>query len=96
MVNDQQSPRAAERPISPASKAELNRPTTKECKIFIRFYNINDNVALPKIYTDQTGHFPKKSSPGNQYIMVMVELNSSTILVEAMKNRMAGEMICAY
>jgi hypothetical protein len=59
-------------------------------------YNIGNNVALQKIYTDQTGHFPKKSSPGNQYIMVMVELNSSTILVEAMKNRMAGEMICAY
>jgi len=45
------------------------------------------------MYTDQTGRFPQKSSRGNQYIMVLIEIDSNAILVEAMKNRMTGEMI---
>ena len=48
------------------------------------------------MYTDQTGKFPKKSSRGNQYIMVLIEIDSKAILVEAMKNRSAGEMIRAH
>jgi hypothetical protein len=48
------------------------------------------------MYANQTGQFSKKSSLGNQYIIVLIELDSNAILVEAMKNRMAGEMICVY
>jgi hypothetical protein len=48
------------------------------------------------MYTDQTKKFPKKSSKGNHYIMVIIEIDSNAILVEAMKNRSAGEMIRAY
>jgi hypothetical protein len=48
------------------------------------------------MYTDQTGRFPKKSSRGHQYIMVLIEINSNEILVEAMKNCTTGEMIQAY
>ncbi len=48
------------------------------------------------MYTDQTGRLPKKSSRGHQYIMVLIEIDSNTILVEAMKNRTTGEMIQAY
>jgi hypothetical protein len=48
------------------------------------------------MYTDRTGKFPKKLSKGNQYIMVLIEINSKSILVEAMKNCSAGEMIQAY
>jgi len=33
---------------------------------------------------------------GNQYIMVLTEVDSDAILVEPMKNRTAGEMIRAY
>jgi hypothetical protein len=64
--------------------------------IFIRVYNLKDNEALLKIYTNQTGCFPKESSLGNQYVMVLVELNSSAILVKAMKNCTSGKMIPAY
>ncbi len=39
------------------------------------------------MYTDQTGKFPKKSSKGNHYIMVLIEIKRNAILVEAMKNR---------
>ncbi len=52
--------------------------------------------ATQKIWTDQPGRFPKKSSKGSQYIMVLTESESNTILVEAMKNRTSGEMIRAY
>jgi hypothetical protein len=48
------------------------------------------------IFTDQAGHFPKKSSQGNQYIMVLSHPNSNAILQEAMKNCTSGEMNQAY
>jgi hypothetical protein len=48
------------------------------------------------MYTDQTSNFPKKSSKGNQYIMVLIEIDSNAILIEAMKNCSAREMIQAY
>jgi hypothetical protein len=48
------------------------------------------------MYTDLTGRFPKKSSCGHQYIMVLIKMDSNTILVAAMKNRSASKMICAY
>ena len=49
-----------------------------------------------KIYTDQTAHLPMRSSGGNQYIMVMREVDSNVILFEATKNRMAGKIVRAY
>jgi hypothetical protein len=52
--------------------------------------------AAQKIWTDQLGHFPKKSSKGCQYMMVLMESESNAILVEAMKNRTSGEMIRTY
>jgi hypothetical protein len=65
-------------------------------KIFIHVYNVKDNKALLKIYINQISCFPKKSSLGNQYVMVLVELDSSTILVKVMKNCTSVKMICAY
>ncbi len=53
-------------------------------EIFYAIYDPEDEAQL-KMYTDQTGRFPKKSSQGNQYIMVLIELDSNAILVEAMK-----------
>jgi hypothetical protein len=47
------------------------------------------------MHTNQTGKFPKKSSRGYQYIMVLLKIDSNAILVKAMKNRTAGEMIRA-
>jgi hypothetical protein len=48
------------------------------------------------MYTNQTGQFSKKSSRGNQCIMVLIKLDRNAILLEAMKNHTAGEMIHAY
>ena len=73
----------------------LPRPTTKHKEAIIRIYDLS-NKAECLMYTSQTGRFPKKSSRGHQYIMVLIEINSNAILVEAMKNRTTGEMIRAY
>ena len=70
-------------------------PATKEKTIFHKVYDLEEE-ATHKIWTDQTGRFPKMSSRGSQYIMVLTESDSSAILVEPMKNRSSGEMIRAY
>ncbi len=67
-------------------------PTKKECPIFIRALDMEDEAT----FTDQPGRFPKKSSRGNQYIMVLTKINSDAILIEPMNNRTAGKMIWAY
>jgi hypothetical protein len=77
------------------AKADITRPTTKECNIFVQIYNVEGDEAILKKYTDQTGRSPKKSIRGNQYVMVLVELDSNAILVKGMKDRTSGEMIRA-
>ena len=48
------------------------------------------------IFSDQTGQFPKRSLRGKKYVMVLVEIDSNTILVTPMKSRHDGEMKGAY
>ncbi len=71
------------------------RPVQKEQTIFYCILHLED-AATQKIWTNQTGKFPKKSRKGNQYIMVLTESDSDVILVEAMKNQSSGEMIRAF
>ena len=70
-------------------------PLTTRKESVLMVFDLSDE-AQRVMYTDQTGKFPKKSSKGNHYIMVLIEIDSNAILVEAMKNRTAGEMIRAY
>jgi hypothetical protein len=71
------------------------RPVKKEKTISYQVLDLADE-ATQKIWSDQPGRYRKKSSKGNQYIMVLMESNSDIILVEAMKNCSSGEMIRAY
>ena len=48
------------------------------------------------IYSDQTGQFPTRSLPGNKYIMMMVDIDSSGILVKPMNSRKDAKMIRTY
>ena len=75
----------------------VRRPyaTKHQLKIFHKVYDLHDDMEQT-MYTDQTGRFPTKSYKGMQYIMVLVELDSHAILVEAMRDRTSGEMIQAY
>jgi len=70
-------------------------PLTKQKESVLMIFDLS-NEAQRGMYTDQTCKFPKKSSKGNHYIMVLIEIDSNAILVEAMKNRTLGEMIRAY
>ena len=74
----------------------IGAPTTKHWDIFTRMYNVGEEEELHCIYSDQTGRFPRKSSKGNQYIMVLVHIDSGAILVAAMRDRTSGKMIRAY
>ena len=47
------------------------------------------------MHTDQTGKFPHRSSRGNNYQMVLIDIDSNSIWAEPMKNRTEGEMILA-
>jgi hypothetical protein len=69
--------------------------STKTRDIFIDVFDIEEE-AVGMIYTNQPGHFPKKSSKGNRYIMVLTHIDSNAILMEAMKNRTEGKMIHVY
>eukprot|EP00804_Cyclotella_cryptica_P009385 CCRYP_018079-RA/>CCRYP_018079-RA protein AED:0.35 eAED:0.35 QI:0/0/0/1/1/1/2/0/420 len=59
--------------------------------IYTTTYQVRDTI-----FTDQTGQFPCGSQAGNKYIMVMVEIDSSAILVEPIKNRTDAELTRAY
>ncbi len=48
------------------------------------------------MFLDQTGRFLMCLQSGNKYIMVLVKINSNTILVEPMKSRKDMEIIQAY
>ena len=67
----------------------------KERTIITVEYNLKNELDR-KMYTDQTGKFPVTSFRGNQYIMVLFELDSNNILVKPMKSRSAGNLILAY
>ncbi len=47
-------------------------------------------------FSNQTGQFPIQSLCSKKYIMVMVKINSNTILVEPMKNHKDDKMIQAF
>ncbi|KAL7487794.1 hypothetical protein ACHAW6_013375 [Cyclotella cf. meneghiniana] len=48
--------------------------------IFLKVYDIHETV-----FKDLTGQFPTQSQSSNKYIMVMVNIDSSGILVEPIK-----------
>jgi hypothetical protein len=47
------------------------------------------------MYTDQTGKIPHISSLGNQYIMMLHNVDSNSLWAEAIKNNTEGELILA-
>jgi hypothetical protein len=59
--------------------------------VFLQVYDVRETV-----FTNQTGQFPHHSQSGYKYIMVMVEIDSSAILVAPIKNRTDAELTRAY
>ncbi len=69
-------------------------PVIRQKEAIIKVFNLS-NEAQRLVYTIQTSTFPKKLSRGYQYIMVLIKIDSNTILVEAMKNRTAEQGKCS-
>jgi hypothetical protein len=65
--------------------------TKKMHDVYIKIHNATETM-----HTDQTGRFPATSNRGNQYIMVLVEVDGNYIDAEPMKNRTEGSIIKAY
>ena len=63
--------------------------------VYHKVYNLQDNSDR-NMYTDQTGRFPIWSYRGMQHVMVLIELESNSILVAGMRNCTSGEMVKAY
>ena len=53
-------------------------------------------VPTNKLYSDLTGKFVCRSFRGNQYLLIIYDYDSNTILQEPLKNRTAGEIKCAW
>jgi len=49
-----------------------------------------------QVHTDQTGRFPIPSSAGNNYVMVLYDYDSNSILAEPLKDRKANTILAAY
>jgi hypothetical protein len=76
----------------PLEEIHTNQLRGRKVKdIFVKVYDVRETV-----FTDQTGQFPTRSKSGNKYIMVMVDIDSSGILVEPIKNRKDAELTRAY
>jgi hypothetical protein len=79
--------------IKVENESTRKKPPTREKKmldVYIKIHNISDTM-----HSNQTGCFPATSSSGNQYIMVLIEVDGNYIGAEPMKNRSAGSMIKA-
>ena len=50
--------------------------------VYTKVYNVHETIV-----SDQTGQFPKQLLWGNKYIMVLAEIDSNAIMVEAMKSQ---------
>ncbi len=59
--------------------------------VYIKIHN-----ASKTMHSNQMGCFPATSSKGNQYIMVLVEVDGNYIDAEPMKNKTEASMIKAY
>jgi hypothetical protein len=58
--------------------------------VYIQIHNTSETM-----HTNQSGCFPATSSKGNQYIMVLVEVDGNYIDAEPMKNKSEGLIIKA-
>jgi hypothetical protein len=73
-------------------ETELNVPAIPKVRdVYIKIYN-----AMETMHSDQTGRFPATSRKGNQYVMVLVEVDGNFIDAEPIKNKSEGAMIKAY
>jgi hypothetical protein len=58
--------------------------------VYTQVYGVQETI-----FSDQPGRLPVQSYRGNNYIMVLVEIDSNAILIEPIKNRNTTDLIRA-
>ena len=92
MKKQRQGVRSTRIQVETPNEIKRNDPPLKKMKdMYIKIHN-----AAETMHSDQTGRFPATSSRGNQYIMVLVEVDGNYIDAEPMKNKSEGSIIKAY
>jgi hypothetical protein len=66
-------------------------PHESKRDIIIYIYDLKKTM-----YSDQTGRFPQVFSLGNKYIMVIHDVDSNSLWVEALKDNTGGKLILAH
>jgi hypothetical protein len=69
----------------------VTSPFRKSRDVYVKIHNAGETM-----HSDQTGRFPATSSRGNQYVMVLVEVDGNYIDAEPLKSKAEGAMIQAY
>ena len=95
MMDEEGGQYKGEKAACDADPGDQDESSDPPCAVYHKIYNMQDNMDR-KMYTDQTGKFPVRSSRGMQYVMVLLEIQSNSILVAGMRNRTSGEMVQAY
>jgi hypothetical protein len=54
------------------------------------------NMETYKIYTDLTGIFPTTSLIGNNYILILYDYGSNSVISDPTRNRGDSEMVCTF
>ena len=77
-----------------STEGPLSQNNAKHEDVFMCVFDLQNEMQSEiydemqsKIYTNQTGKFPVRSSRGHQYIMVLINMDSSYISMEPMKIR---------
>ncbi len=76
-------------PMEKFNKKEMHGK--KVGNVYVKVYD-----AWETTFYDQSGQFPTRSKSGNKYIMVIVEIDSNTILVEPLKSCKDTDHIRGY
>ena len=76
-------------PLAP-SPTPLSIPILPTKDVFVTVYNPRKTI-----FTDQTGKFPLRSSRGNQYQMIVHDIDSASSWIKPMKNRTEVEIVLA-
>ena len=76
----------------PLEEADTNTLRGQKIRdVYTKVYDVRNTV-----FSDQTGKFPTRSQRGNEYIIVLVDIYSNSILVKPLKSRKDPEMTRAY
>jgi hypothetical protein len=67
--------KAKQTPLETCDTSQIHGKKVRD--IYTTMYDVRKTM-----FSDQTGQFPTHLQSGNKYIMVLVEINSNTILVE--------------